>query len=55
MNVRALKKKNGDTIDNVGLYLTAYLSDIEIDADTEEKNAPDVNEDSHKKRVIKRR
>lgn len=55
MNIRALKKKNGDAIDNVGLYLTAYLSDIEVEADAEGENTSNTSEDTAKKRIIKRR
>ena len=50
MNIKSIKD-----VTNVGLYLTAYLSNIKVDADNEEENVVKTNENSRIKKIIKGR
>lgn len=44
VNIKDLKDKNGKSIDNLGMYLSAYLSSMQLEY---------KNNDSNKKRIIK--
>lgn len=47
VNIKSLKDKNGKDIDNLGMYLSAYLSSMQLEGNKKNYN------DSNNKRIIK--